>query len=74
MVLTNIRAIFFSRRTTKQENRLPGRVVQSLSLEVFRIPADKAAWSHLIGDLALSSRLDYMTPKIPANLTRSMNQ
>ena len=53
--------MFFSRRTAKQENRLPGQVVQlSPSLEIFRISVDRAAWSHLIADLALSSRLDYM--------------
>lgn len=56
-----MRAMFLSRRTTKQENRLPGQVVRSLSLEIFRISVDRAAWSHLIADLALSSRLDYMT-------------
>ncbi|KAK4823242.1 hypothetical protein QYF61_000102 [Mycteria americana] len=44
------------KRTTKQENRLPGKIVRSLSLEVFRILVDKAAWSRLIADLALSSR------------------
>lgn len=39
---------------------LPGKVVQLLALEVFRILVDKAAWSHRIPDLALSSRLAYM--------------
>lgn len=53
-----MRAVFFSRRTTKQGNRLPGEVVLYLSLEVFRILTDEAAWSHLTTDLALSSRLD----------------
>lgn len=72
---TNALALAICFLTVELEASLPGEVVQSPSVEVFKTQQDIkpwVTWLNLTADAASSRRLNYKPPYVPSNLNYSM--